>query len=67
MLFFLCSCQKEDGVVQELMPNEKDYWYDGYAEVTTFFLDQARYGQQYSGTVTLIYVTEDFSPKGQTK
>ncbi|MDX1476146.1 MAG: hypothetical protein R3301_00525 [Saprospiraceae bacterium] len=38
-----------------------DYWYSGDAELTSYSLEQARYGQQHPGTAVLIFVTEDFS------
>ena len=39
----------------------KDYWYRGKAELTTFHLEQARYGEIREGLATTIFVTEDFS------
>ncbi len=42
-------------------------WYAGTAEVTTFNLQQARYGEVHSGTATMIFVTEDFSKTKQVK
>ncbi len=37
-----------------------DYWYQGEAEITSFRLTQARYGELRSGTAVHVYVTEDF-------
>ncbi|MCS6990602.1 MAG: hypothetical protein NZL95_01925 [Chitinophagales bacterium] len=37
------------------------YWFNGQAEITTYRLNQARYGDIHPGTVTLIFVTEPFS------
>ncbi len=45
----------------------KDYWYAGKAEITSYKLEQARYGEIRSGKAVLIYVTEDFLPKVQVK
>lgn len=45
----------------------KDYWYAGNAEITSFKLEQARYGEMRDGTAVLVYVTEDFLPKEQVK
>ncbi|RMB56214.1 septum formation inhibitor Maf [Dokdonia sinensis] len=45
----------------------KDYWYAGEAEITSYRLSQARYGELREGTAALIYVTEDFLPKEQVK
>ena len=45
----------------------KDYWYSGDAEITSYKLEQARYGEIRSGQAVLIYVTEDFNPEIQVK
>lgn len=39
----------------------KDYWYNGDAELTSFTLKQARYGDYYEGQAVQIFVTEPFS------
>lgn len=45
----------------------KDYWYAGKAEITSYKLQQARYGELREGTSALIFVAEDFLPKKQVK
>lgn len=45
----------------------KDYWYEGDAEITSYKLEQGRYGEVRPGTAVMIYVTEDFLPKTQVK
>ncbi|RMA64575.1 septum formation inhibitor Maf [Ulvibacter antarcticus] len=45
----------------------KNYWYQGEAEITSYQLQQARYGEIHEGTAVSIYVTEDFLPKEQVK
>ena len=45
----------------------KDYWYDGKAEITSYKLDQARYGELHEGYAVLVFVTEDFSKSKQVK
>lgn len=45
----------------------KDYWYAGKAEITSYKLNQARYGKTHDGYAVLIFVTEDFSKKKQVK
>lgn len=45
----------------------RDYWFAGQAEITSFTLSQARYGELTNGTAVLIYVTEDFLPGKQVK
>lgn len=46
-------------------PNQqfKDYWYAGKAEITSYKLEQARYGELRDGKAVLVYVTEPFYQK----
>lgn len=44
-----------------------DYWYQGKAEITSYTLKQARYGEVHEGHAVLIFVTEDFSESKQVK
>lgn len=43
------------------------YWYQGKAEVSSYALTQARYGQAHDGKAVLIFVTEDLDTKTQVK
>lgn len=52
---------------QQLSEAFKSYWYSGEAEITSYKLEQARYGEVRDGQAVLIYVTEDFLPKTQVK
>lgn len=52
---------------KELSEAFKDYWYNGEAEITSYKLEQARYGEIKDGTSVLIFVTEDFLPEEQVK
>ena len=45
----------------------KKYWYAGQAEITSYKLQQARYGEQRDGKAVLIYVTEPFLNGKQVK
>ena len=45
----------------------KEYWYAGDAEITSYELEQARYGELRKGSSVLIYVTEPFLPELQVK
>ncbi|WP_419211375.1 septum formation inhibitor Maf [Maribacter sp. X9] len=50
------------------LPQEfKDYWYAGNAEITSYELQQARYGELREGKAVMIYVTEPFLPGLQVK
>ena len=44
-----------------------DYWYQGTAEITTYDLEQARYGEMRQGEAILIQVSEDFLTDQQVK
>jgi len=44
-----------------------DYWYAGKAEVSSYELTQARYGELRKGNAVLIFVTEPFSKEKQVK
>ncbi len=43
------------------------YWYRGLAEITSYDLEQARYGEIHPGEAVLIFVTEPFSRSKQVK
>lgn len=57
----------EGATVRTISQEWKDYWYAGNAEITSYALDQARYGEIRPGTAALIFVTEDFLPEKQVK
>ena len=44
-----------------------DYWYAGEAEITSYQLDQSRYGENRKGTAVLVFVTEPFLADAQVK
>lgn len=50
-----------------LSENFGDYWYLGEAELTSYDLEQVRYGEKREGEAVLIFVTEDFSKSKQVK
>jgi len=52
---------------RELSNDFKNYWFDGKAEISSFSLDQSRYGEQRDGHAVLIFVTEPFAPDRQVK
>lgn len=45
----------------------KAYWFSGEAELASYKLDQARYGEMRDGEAVLVFVTEDLLPKEQVK
>ena len=48
-------------------PDFNNYWYSGEAEISSYKLEQARYGELREGKAVLIYVSDDFLPKIQVK
>ena len=52
---------------QPLSDEFKTYWFNGKAEISTYKLQQARYGEIREGNAVLIFVTEDFLPDVQVK
>ena len=44
-----------------------NYWYSGDAEITSYHLQQARYGELHDGSAVLVYVSEPFNPDKQVK
>lgn len=46
---------------------KEKYWYNGDAEITSYKLQQARYGEIHDGQAVMIFVTEPFSPSKMTK
>ncbi|MCK0189061.1 septum formation inhibitor Maf [Arenibacter sp. F20364] len=54
-------------VKTELSDEFKNYWYAGKAEITSYKLEQARYGELREGSAVLIFVTEPFLADKQVK
>ena len=52
---------------KEVSKEFKKYWYSGVAEITSYKLEQARYGEIREGKSVLIYVTEPFVADKQVK
>ncbi|MDC6351353.1 septum formation inhibitor Maf [Zeaxanthinibacter sp. PT1] len=50
-----------------LTPDFKSYWFAGEAEISSYQLEQARYGELREGDAALIYVTEPFVKDKQVK
>ena len=81
LLSSLFSCKKNDVIqiekqersyTQEKYQHKKHkdfnaYWYDGFAEVSSYELQQVRYGELHDGKAVSIFVTEDFLPDKQVK
>lgn len=52
---------------RQLSESFKAYWYAGQAEISSYQLEQARYGEIHEGEAVLVYVTEPFAAKKQVK
>ncbi len=64
------SCKEIDVNAQNdinMSDEMKKYWYNNEAEISSYDLVQARYGELREGKAVLIYVTETFSNKSFTK
>ncbi len=70
-LVALMSCESYSQSAPEIDPVTQkqfaDYWYAGVAELTSYELRQARYGEVHDGDAVLIFVTEPFSRSKQVK
>ncbi len=60
---------KEIEIENKIPQHEKfgSHWYQGLAELTSYKLEQSRYGEIHEGYAVLIYVTEDFLKNKQVK
>ena len=69
LVFILGSCANpsQENRSLDLSDEFKSYWYSGEAEITSYDLEQARYGEIRNGEAVLIFVTEDFLPEEQVK
>ena len=56
-----CSVEAGTGKPSAVSEEFRDYWYQGKAEITSYELTQARYGELHAGSAVLIFVTEHFS------
>ncbi|MFT6814827.1 MAG: hypothetical protein ACJAZ3_000721 [Sphingobacteriales bacterium] len=68
LVLFGCSSNSTKEQKTEVVPtNFNDYWYGGLAEISSYKLKQARYGEIHEGNAVLIYVTEPFSKEKGAK
>jgi hypothetical protein len=67
LTFFGCKNSEIKAQENKISSQVNNYWYDGQAEISSYTLSQARYGELRQGTAVLLYVTETFSEKSFTK
>lgn len=61
------SAQELTALASQPVPEFNNYWYKGAAEITSYTLEQARYGEIHQGHAALVFVTEPFSKRKQVK
>lgn len=63
------SSTETQDIKSPYVPSEEwsKYWYQGLAEITSYNLQQSRYGEIHKGSVVNVFVTEDFSKRKQVK
>lgn len=52
---------------KQLSQQFNNYWHNNEAEITSYQLNQARYGEVHDGKAVLVFVTEPFSESEQVK
>lgn len=67
LFFSACAEQAPRSDAYPKLVNNNPYWYSGEAEVSSYELSQARYGEIHEGKAVLVYVTEPFSTEKNTK
>lgn len=71
LLLVLIACntsQYQDKASSPSPPKDfNGYWYAGEAEITSYELSQARYGEIHKGEAVMVFVTEPFSKSKQVK
>lgn len=70
LLFFIVLLSGCNAVAEIDRPDKEQfnkYWYAGKAEITSYDLKQARYGEVHDGYAVMVFVTEPFSKSKQVK
>lgn len=67
VLILFASCNADAEIKSPDQSKFNDYWYQGKAEITSYTLKQARYGEIHDGYAVMIFVTEPFSKSKQVK
>lgn len=68
-LLIACSSESKSPTLDDTAfdGDFNNYWYQGTAEISSYKLEQARYGEIHEGTAVMVFVTEDFSKSKQVK
>lgn len=68
LVCILVSCNRQSSNIPEI--DQKifsEYWEQGKGEISSYVLDQTRYGAQHHGSVVLVFATEDMSKSNQVR
>jgi hypothetical protein len=66
-VFTACTPSQSQNEKAERLPDFNGYWYAGEAEISSYELSQARYGEIHKGEAVMVFVTEPFSKSKQVK
>ncbi len=66
-LFSICKTEELKGPMVSKVAEFDSYWQKGKAEISSYDLFQARYGEMHHGEAVIIFETEDFSKTKQIK
>lgn len=67
LVLMACTTTQSQNLMQPSPQDFNSYWYAGEAEITSYELKQARYGEIHEGEAVLVFVTEPFSRSKQVK
>lgn len=69
LLVHLKQCNQAvlTGPIVNKVPSFDSYWNQGKAEITSYDLQQARYGEMRAGEAVIVFVTEELSREKQVK
>ncbi|AFK02751.1 hypothetical protein Emtol_1605 [Emticicia oligotrophica DSM 17448] len=70
LLFTLTSCQNKNEQKNLQLSDTQEfrkYWFNNQAEISSYDLQQARYGKKHVGEAVMVFVTEDFRLDKQVK
>ena len=67
LIMLACNASETYPMKNKIDPELEKYWYEGKAEITSYKLSQARYGEMREGRAVMIFVTEPFSEKSMAK
>ena len=65
----IASCRAQSNIKENnpVNTNNHDYWFQGQAEISSYKLSQARYGEIHEGQAVLVFVSEPFSESKYVK